>query len=267
MERYKAYRIAVFVLAVTVIIESSLLVYLWVNRTKKEIAKISLTAPTAAGKIAIVIDDWGYSLSNLAVLKQIKYPLTLAVLPNLPQTKIISQEARRLKFEVILHLPMEPLEKINLERNTVMASMNEKAIKDILAADLESVIYAKGVSNHMGSKVTKDSRVMSIVFNELGKRGLYFLDSYVSLDSVCPELAHKMKLGFARRDIFLDNQSGPEYIRGQIDKLKLAAKANGYAIGIGHGRKITLQVLRDIMPELRKEGYKFVRVSELIEKN
>jgi polysaccharide deacetylase 2 family uncharacterized protein YibQ len=190
----------------------------------------------------------------------------LAVLPNLPQTKKISREARRLKFEVILHLPMEPLEKINLERNTVMASMSEKAIKDILAVDLESVIYAKGVSNHMGSKVTKDVRAMSIVFNELEKRGLYFLDSYVSLDSVCPELAAKMKIGFARRDIFLDNQNDPEYIRGQIDKLKVAAKANGYAIGIGHDRKTTLQVLREIMPKLVKEGYKFVRVSDLIDR-
>ncbi|MFH0790712.1 MAG: divergent polysaccharide deacetylase family protein [Candidatus Omnitrophota bacterium] len=266
MERYKAYRIVVFVLAIVVIVESSLLVYLWVNRPKERITKIPVTVPAAAGKIAIVIDDWGYSLNNLAVLKQINYPLTLAILPNLPQTKVISQEARRLKFEVILHLPMEPLEKNNLERNTIMASMDEREIKDILNADLDSIIYAKGVSNHMGSKATKDARIMSCVFSELKKRGLYFLDSYVSLDSVCPELTHKMKLGFARRDIFLDNQSDPEYIRGQIEKLKVAAKANGYAIGIGHGRKITLQVLRDIMPELRKEGYKFVRVSELIDK-
>ncbi len=266
MERYKTYKIAVFVLGIIVIIESVLLVYLWINRSKKEIAKVPVTAPAAAGKIAIVLDDWGYSLGNLAVLKQLKYPVTLAILPNLPQTKIISQEACRLKFEVILHLPMEPLEKINLERNTIMAAMDERTINDIFAADLESVTYAKGVSNHMGSKATKDAKTMSIVFNELRKRGLYFLDSYVSLDSVCVDLAHKTKLAFAQRNIFLDNQNDPKYIRGQIDKLKLAAKANGKAIGIGHDRKITLQVLRDIMPELRKEGYKFVRVSELIDK-
>lgn len=266
MQHYKAYKAAVFVLGIIVIIESALLVYLWISRPKKEIAKIPVTAPAAAGKIAIVLDDWGYSLGNLAVLKQLRYPVTLAVLPNLPQTKIISQEALRLKFEVILHLPMEPLEKINLEKNTVMVAMDEKTIKDILAADLESVAYAKGVSNHMGSKATKDAKTMIIVFNELRKRGLYFLDSYVSLDSVCFELAHKNNLSFAQRDIFLDNQNDPEYIRGQIDKLKLAAKANGKAVGIGHDRKVTLQVLKEIMPELRKEGYKFVRLSELVDK-
>ncbi len=266
MQRHRAYKIAVFVLAIIVVIESGLLVYLWIRRPKREIAKIPVSAPSVTGKIAIVLDDWGYSLGNLAVLKQLRYPLTLAILPNLPQTKIISHEARRLKMEVILHLPMEPKEKIRLEHNTILVSMDEKTIRSILSQDLDGIAYVKGVSNHMGSTATKDERIMSIVFNELQKKGLYFLDSYVSLDSVCPELAHKMKIGFAKRGIFLDNQNDPEYIRGQIYKLKLAAKANGKAIGIGHDRKATLQVLKEMMPELKKEGYKFVRVSELIDK-
>jgi polysaccharide deacetylase 2 family uncharacterized protein YibQ len=37
----------------------------------------------------------------------------------------------------------------------------------------------------------------------------------------------------------------------------------GSAVGIGHDRKITLEVLRDVMPQLAKEGYKLVFVSEL----
>lgn len=266
MQRHKAYKIAVFILAIIVVIESGLLFYSWFKRPKREIAKISRTAPSVTGKIAIVLDDWGYGLGNLAVLKQLRYPLTLAVLPNLPHTQTICQQARRLKIEVILHLPLEPKEKIRLEQNTILVSMDEKTIRNILFQDLDSIAYAKGVSNHMGSTATKDERTMSVVFNELKKKGLYFLDSYVSLDSVCPELAQKMKIGFAKRNIFLDNQNDPEYIRGQIYKLKLAAKANGLAIGIGHDRKATLQVLKEMMPELKKEGYKFVRVSELIEK-
>jgi polysaccharide deacetylase 2 family uncharacterized protein YibQ len=38
----------------------------------------------------------------------------------------------------------------------------------------------------------------------------------------------------------------------------------GQAIGIGHDRKITLEVLKEVMPSIEKEGYKFVFVSELI---
>ena len=255
----KRYKIAILILSFLVVIEGALLIFLWVSRPKK-IPKI----PAARGKIAIVIDDWGYNLNNLAILKQIKYPLTVSVLPNLSYSKIISQEAHDSGFEVILHLPMAPHEKIRLEHNTIMTSMSEKTIRDIIAADLDNIAYARGVSNHMGSEAVQDSRTMSIVFSELQKRGLYFLDSRVSQGSVCPELARKMHLGFVKRSVFLDNNDNPEYIRNQIYQLKLKARVYGRAIGIGHVRRLTLQVLKDIMPELEKEGDRFVFVLELV---
>jgi hypothetical protein len=73
-----------------------------------------------------------------------------------------------------------------------------------------------------------------------------------------------MQIAFANRDVFLDNREEPEYIMGQINKLKNIAKVYGRAIGIGHDRKVTLEVLKGAMPELEKEGYKFVFVSELL---
>lgn len=90
------------------------------------------------------------------------------------------------------------------------------------------------------------------------------MDSLVSSDSVGFDLAHKMQLGFIKRDIFLDNTETPEYIKGQIYKLKIRARVYGQAVGIGHDRRVTLEVLKEVMPQLEKEGYKFVFVSELI---
>lgn len=267
MQRYKPYKIAVFVLAAIVIIETVVIVFLLGRPEKKQIVKIPVPVPAPAadrGDIAIVIDDWGYTLSNLEILRQIKYPLTLSVLPNLAYSQTISREAGRLKMDVILHFPMEPKENIHLEKNTILTSMGENTIRNILSKDLESVRYAKGVSNHMGSKATADSRIMAVIFNELSRRKLYFLDSYVSADSVCSALAQKIDLGFAKRDVFLDNKEEPEYIRGQMNKLKLAARAKGWSIGIGHDRKITMRLLKEMMPELEKEGYRFVLLSDLI---
>jgi len=162
-------------------------------------------------------------------------------------------------------LPLEPHEKYRLEKNTIMTSQDEQSIKNVIARDLADIMYARGVSNHMGSKATEDSRVMEIVFRELKKKQLYFLDSVVSGESICFELALKMNLGFAQRDVFLDNQEDPKYISGQIYKLKLRARARGKAIGIGHDQKITLEVLKEVMPQLEEEGYKFVFVSDLID--
>jgi polysaccharide deacetylase 2 family uncharacterized protein YibQ len=44
----------------------------------------------------------------------------------------------------------------------------------------------------------------------------------------------------------------------------MRARIHGQAIGIGHNQKITLEVLKEAMPELEKEGYKFVYVSDLV---
>lgn len=244
-----------FILIILIII-----VVPFVRRPKKEVK-----APPRAylGKIAIVLDDWGYSLSNTALINQIKYPLTIAVLPGLAYSKKISRDLNSRGFEIILHLPMEPKEKSALEKDTIRTSMQEKEIREIIIKDLSSVGNVKGVSNHMGSMATSDLNTMSAVFKELKKRNLFFLDSYVVASSKCQEAAERYGLRFARRDIFLDNNNELGYIKQQIQILKAKAKRNGYAIGIGHDRKNTLRALKEEMPRLEKEGYQFVFVSEL----
>ena len=260
MKKFGLYQILTLILSLAVIIETILLIYLWVSRPKK-IIKIPVVPK---GKIAIVIDDWGYNLDNLYILDQIKYPFTASVLPRLDYSKATAAELHRRGVQIILHLPMEPYEKYRLEKNTIMTSMGEQAIINIITQDLSDIHYAIGVSNHMGSKSTEDLRTMSIVFNELKKRNLFFLDSLVSPKTICSGLAAKLQVGFIKRDIFLDNKEEPGYIKDQIYKLKRKAQIYGHAVGIGHDRKITLEVLRDTMPELEKEGYKLVFVSELV---
>jgi polysaccharide deacetylase 2 family uncharacterized protein YibQ len=99
---------------------------------------------------------------------------------------------------------------------------------------------------------------------EAKKRKLYFLDSFVTAKSVCREISAKTKVRFARRDVFLDNQDDPVYIKGQLMKLKNLAKRQRAVIAIGHDRRNTLTVLNQVLPMMRKEGYEFVFVSELV---
>jgi len=259
VKRGQVYKILTFILSAIVIIETTLVIYLWISRPKK-IPEI----PALKGRIAIVIDDWGYNLHNLYILEQIKYPLTVSILPNLDYSRTLAASLDKRGLEIILHLPMEPHEKFRLEKNTILTTMDEQAIRNILAQDLDDISYAKGVSNHMGSKATEDLKTMSIVFRELKKRNLFFLDSLVSPRTICFNLANKMHLGFVKRDVFLDNKEEAGYIRQQIHRLKARARIYGQAVGIGHDRQITLEVLKEVMPELEKQGYRFVFVSELV---
>ena len=220
-------------------------------------------APRLAGRIVIVLDDWGYSLNNLGIIEQIKQPLTCAILPNLKNSSSVMQRLHSLGFEIILHLPMEPKEKYNLESNTITLGMNAKEISEIFQSDLSSVTFAKGISNHMGSRITEDKKASTLVMEEAKKRNLYFFDSFVTNRSVCLALAKKINIRFAKRDVFLDNQNNPGYIQGQLIKLKNLAKRQGTAIGIGHDRKNTLLVLKEMLGPMEKEGYKFVFLSQV----
>ena len=217
------------------------------------------------GFIAIVIDDLGYNSVNLGIYAQIKEPLTVSVLPNLRFSAQVSEELHT-RFEVILHLPMEPQGATDLEKNTILVGMQPDEISTIVNADLDNLKYAKGVSNHMGSRATEDPRTMELVCSVLKQRSLYWLDSFVTAKSVGYATAREAGLRFARRDVFLDNRKEADYIRRQLGILKAQAAKAGYAIGIGHDRKITLDTLRDEMPRIEAEGYKFVFVSALTEK-
>jgi polysaccharide deacetylase 2 family uncharacterized protein YibQ len=258
MKKYAGYRIAVLILSLVIIIQW--LVIFTLTKPKKPPKPVEVIVKA---KIAIVLDDWGYNLNNVPIIEQLKYPITVSVLPSLSYSRLVSEELGRRGFEVILHLPMEPREKYKLEKNTVTTAMSEATIANILSRDLDSIVNAKGVSNHMGSRATENPRTMGVILKEIEKRNLYFLDSFVSARSVCADVAGKEHVKFAKRDVFLDNQQEPGYIRSQIKKLKTKAKVFGQAIGIGHDHKVTLEVLREAMPELEKEGYKFVFVSEL----
>ena len=259
MNRYAKYKTVIFGLCIIIILQGLLLIRFW---PKKKIM------PTVyiKGKIAIVIDDWGYNLNNLHFLDEIKYPLNISVLPNLTFSTQVAQKVKQKGMELILHLPLEPESNkyVGLEQNTITTDMAAKQIREILLKDISHFPYIKGVSNHMGSKATRSAKTMRIIFQELEKKRLYFLDSLVSTDSVCQELAAEMELKFGKRDVFLDNEENTQYIKGQIEELMMQAKREGYAIGIGHDRTITLKVLKEVMPQLEKGGFKFVFVSELV---
>jgi len=264
MKPARGYRKAVLILSIVVALQWVFIFFL-VGRPKKIVTQAPRKpVQEFRGTIAIVLDDWGYNVHNLPVLEQIHVPLTLSILPNLPYSGKVALEAEKRGFEVILHLPMEPYEKFRLEQGTILTSMDAQHIRAIVKRDLDAIHYAKGASNHMGSKATGDLRVMGIVFEELKKRNLYFLDSLVSPKTVSDAAAQRAGVRFVRRDVFLDNKEDPMYIRGQAYKLKAKASLYGQAVGIGHDRSVTLKTLKEIIPELEKEGYRFVFVSQLV---
>jgi hypothetical protein len=233
-------------------------------KSKTKIKELAELKPKA--KVAIVIDDWGYSLRYIPLLKQINVPMTISVLPYLKYSAAVAEIAQKQGKKVILHLPLEPelgAREIKLEEHTILSNMSEEEVMQNLNGALSSVPYVCGVSNHMGSRLTTDIHLMSVLFTELKKRQLFFLDNLVTNKSVARQAANKTQIKFVSRDFFLDNLDDREYVKKQFSKLIDFALQNGQAVGVGHPRIATLAVLNDMIPQMQEKGIKFVFVSDL----
>jgi hypothetical protein len=148
--------------------------------------------------------------------------------------------------------------------------MKKDRILSILNADIEDIPGIIGVSNHQGSRITEDRVVMRAILEELKKQRLFFLDSRTSPVSVCANLAKNIGVKYAERSLFLDltqkkgEAQSKAYTKRQIRELIKIAKYKGAAIGIGHDKKITLEAIKEIIPEMEKEHVRIVPLKELV---
>lgn len=206
-------------------------------------------------KVAIIIDDIGYDSAIAEKFLNLDSGITLSILPNASAREKIAARAVEKGVEIMLHLPMEPMEypAANPGPGALFSSMSPKQLLAQLDHNLDMVPFIRGVNNHMGSKLTARSTQMYQLMSVLKKRGLFFVDSYTTGDSRCLSAARMQQIPFAQRDIFLDHVQEPEIIRGQIRKLIRTAKEHGEAIGIGHPHAVTYSVLKEELPRLKKE--------------
>ena len=94
---------------------------------------------------------------------------------------------------------------------------------------------------------------------------LFFVDSYTTHHSVAMDVAQQVGVPAVRRDIFIDHERDPAYMREQLERLKRRASAEGQAVAIGHPYPETIALLEEALPELLAEGYELVPVSELVD--
>ncbi len=221
---------------------------------------------TKRPQVAIIIDDLGYDRRLASELFKLELPLTLSVLPSAPYAKEIAAEARAHGFELLLHMPMEPRNPNGSNPGPAVLTMDmgEKQIREILSESLAKIPGARGVNNHMGSMFTEDREKMTVFLGELKKKGLFFVDSRTSSNTIGKSLARQMGVPAAERNVFLDHDLQFEALRVQMDRLLGLSRSQGAGVGIGHPHRETVELLEEYLPKLRRE-YQIVPVSDLTE--
>lgn len=231
-----------------------------------KIARKSSPLP-GAPKVALIVDDMGYSLEAINELCSIGLPLTVAIIPYSPLASEIATISRQHDLEVILHLPLEAVNNNESydSKGMITAEMSEAEVITILEKNLDQVPYIQGVNNHMGSKITADSKLMNIILEHLRDRDLFFIDSRTTSSSVAYDIAQSLKIPSAYRHVFLDAEPSESYIQGQLAELFRRAQQNGFALGICHPTKETLKVLKESFHLVDDYGLEPVHASRIVQ--
>jgi uncharacterized protein len=220
-------------------------------------------------QLAIIIDDMGHDRAAADELLALPFPLTISILPHLPLSAEVAEEAHRRGDQILLHLPMEPeaesggSEGATQERIELRVGMSADQVNATLAGMLETVPHAAGVNNHEGSRATADAPLMQALMPTLRERNLFFIDSRTTAATVAYTAAESAGVPAASRKVFLDDTPTKEAVRAQLELAARDASRNGSAIAIGHPHPATIAALAQEVPELEAHGIRLVFASDL----
>lgn len=228
-----------------------------------------LAAKEDAGqRLAIIIDDLGNSMGGTEEILTLPVKLTVAVMPFMRTTQQDARRAHELGHDVLIHMPMEPKQGKPewLGPGAILSSMTNEEVRKKVEEAIDNVPFAKGINNHMGSKITGDDRIMAVILQVCRERGLFFVDSKTNYWSVTSQISEKMGMPRLSNDIFLDDVHSTRHIAGQLNKIQELLNQKGKCVAIGHvGVKgeITAATLKQYIPEFQARGVKFIGISEL----
>jgi polysaccharide deacetylase 2 family uncharacterized protein YibQ len=228
--------------------------------------------PGQAKLIALIMDDMGNSLDAAWEVCGLGLPITVSVLPYSLHDTETAQLAHECGLEVILHLPMESLSNHRTEKTTpglILADMKDGEIRKSAEDALERVPYIRGVNNHMGSKLTEDTHAMSLIFEAMKGKGLYFIDSRTTPRSIACDLARTLGIPAGSSSVFLDPDTNGvaglsrAEIKANFLGLMRLAQRTGQAVGIAHPRPATFSALKECLALQKNYDVSFVFASRL----
>lgn len=223
--------------------------------------------PAAQGraKLAFVFDDAGHNLNQLEKFVSLPFPVTIAVLPQLPHSKECAARVRAAGKEVILHQPMQAVNlNVNPGPGAVTPEMTGGQIAAVIRENVAEIGPVRGINNHEGSLICEDEMRIGSVLQTVSDLGIYFLDSRTTSQSRVPQAAMSLGLSYYERNVFLDNTKNRADILAEIVKGVGIANRTGAVILIGHvwSADILPGILLELYPILAEKGYTLTSVSD-----
>jgi polysaccharide deacetylase 2 family uncharacterized protein YibQ len=208
-------------------------------------------------RVAIVISELGLSsAATTASIQQTPPDVSLAFSPYADNLERWIGLARAAGHEVLLNLPMEP---INFPANdpgprALLTSLSAQQNLERLDWVLGRIDGYVGVTNHMGSRFTTMSDALKPVLAAINGRGLMFVDSRASARSIAAKMASDIGLPRAINDRQIDQEASRPAIDGRLAEIERIARETGSAVAMAQPYPVTLERLNAWLATLETKG-------------
>lgn len=234
-------------------------------------ARPSLTPASANGRtlIAIVITGMGINESTtIDAIERLPENVTMAFAPYGQTLGRSTLLARRQGHEVLLEVPMEPFDYPQSDPgpNTLLTNQPARANLDHLFWLMSRFGGYVGIMNNLGARFSSSAADFTPIMEELGTRGLAYLDDNSSNRSLSRQLASANQVPFVRANSALDSNPSRAAILLALAQLEQDAEQSGTGVGIISALPVSISTITSWASDLEGRNIVLVPISALMKK-
>lgn len=228
---------------------------------------VDAAAAGTGPKVSIIVTGLGINeQGSLNAIDQLPDDVSLAFAPYGKTLTTSVAAARSAGHEVLLEIPLEPFDfpQNDPGPQTLLTGEPLRANLDKLFWLMSRFGGYAGVINNMGARFTASAADFSPIMEELGARGLGYIDDGSSNRSLAAQLAGGNKVPFSRADLVIDTNPSRQAILAALASLETKALENGQAIGIVSALPISIGAVTEWSRDLESKGIVLVPASALM---
>lgn len=231
-------------------------------------ARASIDANAAAGRPRVAMLVTGLGLADQSTrdaIDTLPDNVTLAFAPYGDGVAELASAARQGGHEIMLQVPMEPFDYPQNDPGpqTLLTGQPARANLDRLYWLMARIGAYTGLVNYMGARFTASAIDFGPIMEEIGLRGLSYVDDGTSNRSLAPQMAEDNGVDFARADIVVDREPSRAAILDELERLEQTATRRGYAIGFASALPVSVRTIAEWANELDDRGILLVPVSAI----
>ncbi|MCF6326046.1 MAG: divergent polysaccharide deacetylase family protein [Devosiaceae bacterium] len=229
----------------------------------------SISPQSASGKslVAIVVTGMGINEgATMEAISSLPDNITLAFAPYGRSLERTAAAARSGGHEYLLEIPMEPFDYPNSDPgpHTLLTGFTARVNLERLFWLMARTGGYMGMVNNLGARFTSSANDMAPFMEELGTRGIAYLDDGSSNRSLSRQLATANQVPFARASLLLDQNPSRAAILAQLQTLVETARRDGQAIGIISALPVSINTIVSWTAQLDDQTIELVPVSALM---